>query len=93
MLRRLWFALQGLAVPPRCAIAVTAAGARCLRGRAPAAWLADCGDACRDFGIRDGRFDVVLRAGRLQLRFGPGMPAACHQRLRNLLDLHRRSFA
>jgi hypothetical protein len=91
-LRRLWLLLQRLTNPAVCSVTITPAGLRCVRGRAPSAWLRDCADVGRELGVTRGSFDVVRFAGRLQLRFSPDLAVDCHQRLRNLLGLYRGSF-
>ena len=87
MLRSLLYWLRGLADPPVCRVVFTAAGVRCTRGAPPPAWLADCSDVGRELGLHRGTLDVLDRDGRLQLRFSPDLPAASHQRLRNVLGV------
>jgi len=79
--------LQRLAEPALCTVRIAAAGLQVTRGQLPPGLHRDLADAVHDLGLADGRIDVVQRAGRLQLRFHPSVPAACHQRLRNVFGV------
>ncbi len=91
-MKRLWHRLARLANPPLLIVEMTATGVRCTRGTPPAAWLADCADVAESFGLTRGQLDVVLFAGRWQLRFSPELPRACHQRFRNVFGVHQQNL-
>ncbi len=91
MLRRFCFWLERLAHPAEFAVAFAEGRARVHRGAPPAAWLADCDDLAREFGLHRGSVDAVRVAGRLQLRFSPDVPRALHQRFRNVFGTHASS--
>ena len=87
MIRRFAAWLQRLAEPALCTVRITATVLQVTRGQLPPALHRDLADAVHELGLSHGRIDVVQRAGRLQLRFHPSMPASCHQRLRNVFGV------
>jgi hypothetical protein len=88
MLAHVCHALLRAAVPPLFAVAFGPKGARVRTGPVPSAWLADCNALAREFGLARGTIDAVRLAGRVQLRFSPDVPAAMHQRFRNVFGTH-----
>lgn len=91
MLRTILFWLARMAQPAEFAVAFAHGVARVQRGSPPAAWLADCDDLAREFGLRAGSVDAVRIAGRLHLRFSPAVPRSLHQRFRNVFGTHATS--
>jgi hypothetical protein len=88
MLHEFLFRLQTLAAPPLWTITFGRHGARCTRGRVAAGWLADCQDLASHFDLTHGRVDGVRRGRAIALRFSPDVPAASHQRFRNVFGTH-----
>lgn len=89
MLRALLYWLRRLADPPHFVVTFTHGGARCGRGELPTGVLADCQAIAEDFGITAGHLDARRRDGRFVLHFSPELPAASHQRFRNVLGNRR----
>lgn len=87
VIRRFAAFLQRLAEPAVCSVQIVATGLQVTRGQLPPALHGDLADVVREFGLTRGRIDVVLRSGRLQLRFHPDVPPHCHQRLRNVFGV------
>lgn len=91
MLRGFFFWLERIVHPAEFAVAFAGGRASVQTGAPPAAWLADCDDLAREFGLHRGSVDAVRVAGRLQLRFSPGVPRVLHQRFRNVFGTHASS--
>ncbi len=87
MIARLFALLQRLAEPALCSVRVRGDELAVTKGTLPPGLRRDLADAAHELGLRQGRIDVVQRAGRLQLRFDPQVPAHCHQRLRNVFGV------
>lgn len=88
MLRRLADVLVDLADPPLFTLTFAAGGARVTRGQVPPPLFADCADVAAELGLTAGRVHGVRRAGRVVPRFSRDLPAAAHQRLRNVFGVH-----
>lgn len=87
MIGRLFALLQRLAEPALCTVHVRGDELVVSKGMLPPTLRRDLADAAHELGLQRGRIDVVQRAGRLQLRFHPDVPAHCHQRLRNVFGV------
>lgn len=87
VITRLFALLQRLAEPALCSVRVRGDDLMVTKGTLPPGLRRDLADAARELGLQRGRIDVVQRAGRLQLRFHPDVPAHCHQRLRNVFGV------
>lgn len=92
MLRTLFHWLQRAANPAMSAVAIDGGVARLHRGRAPAAWVDDCGRIAADFGIERGLVECVRTARGPGLRFSPSIPRGSHQRFLNVFGLYRRTL-
>ena len=88
--RMIWWWLRRTASPALFSIRIEGGTARLAKGQAPAAWVAACAEVGRDFGIERGVVDGARSVRGVVLRFSPGVPAASHQRLRNLFAVYRR---
>lgn len=87
MITGLFALLQRLAEPALCTVQLHGDELVVRKGTLPPTLRRDLADAAHELGLRRGRIDVVQRAGRLQLRFDPSVPAHCHQRLRNVFGV------
>lgn len=90
MFRTAVYWLVRLANPPLFVITIANGTAQRTRGMAPAAWTADCAAIGAEFGIAHGHVEGVRKLWGLGLRFSPGIPAASHQRFRNVFATHLR---
>lgn len=85
--RRAAYWLVRLARPPVFVVTFRAGRATAANGAPPAEWLADCGAIAAEFGVERGHVDAVRAPHGLALRFSPDVPAASHQRFRNVFAL------
>lgn len=85
MLHDVLYWLRRLANPPLFVVTFSRHGASCARGKLTGSHLAACSAVADEFGLTAGHVDGRMFAGRLVLTFSPAIPAACHQRLRNVL--------
>jgi hypothetical protein len=92
MLRSLVHGLRRLANPAVFVVRFDGGTASLRRGKTPAAWIDDCGQLAAEFGIERGLLDGVRTWRGLELRFSPAIPAASHQRFRNVFALYRPAF-
>jgi hypothetical protein len=67
-----------------CAIELSNGDARLLRGRAPAAFLADVAEVARRAPALDARVRVVTESGTPRVVAPPGLPDSVVQQLRNV---------
>ena len=87
MFLRLQSWLRRLANPPRFAVQFHDGLASLAHGRAPAGFVDDCTAIAAEFGIRSGWLEARQGNHGPQLTFSPAIPAAAHQRLRNVFGL------
>jgi hypothetical protein len=71
--------------PPVFVVAIEEGRARVEKGVPSQAFLNDCGEIARSFGIQSG-FIYGCRGGGL--RFSSDIPDESHQRFRNVLGFH-----
>jgi hypothetical protein len=81
--------LLRVANPPVCALRIQDGRVQLVKGRPPPAFVSGCSDIAAHFAIRNGHVDCVAGPRGLTLRFSPDVPAASHQRFRNVLGMHR----
>ncbi len=89
MLGRALHWVEGLVNPPVFAVAFANGEVRVAKGPVTAAWLADCTAIAREFGIAAGRVEGMRMGRGVELRFSREVPAASHQRFRNVFAMHR----
>ena len=87
MLRHLGYHLHRLARPALLAIRFAGGTTKAERGKVHAALLGDCADVAAVFAIVRGRVEAVRGLRGLSLRFSPEIPAASHQRFRNVFGV------
>ena len=88
-MRNLGYWLVRMARPPLFGIRIRAGVTEVSKGPLPAGLLPDLADVVREFGIVEGYVDAVAQAGRVVVRFSRGVPAASHQRFRNVVGARR----
>jgi len=81
--------LLRLVRPPLFSFRIRGGAVRVSKGPAPPGLLNDVEAVARDFEIEDGYVDAVSDFGRVSVRFSPGVPAASHQRFRNVVGARR----
>ena len=87
-MRSFGYLLSRVCRPALWSIEFHGAGPRAIAGQVPPGLLADCRDIAAQFAIEHGRVDVVRGPHGPTLRFSPAIPAASHQRLRNVFGVH-----
>ena len=81
--------LRRLVIPPLFVIDLRAGAASVRAGEPPGALVAEFSQAARDLELTSGTIYGVRASHGLTLEFSPEIPESAHQRLRNLLALHR----
>ena len=81
--------VRRLVVPPVFVIDLRDGGGRVRSGEPPAALVAEFSQAANDLGLASGTIYVVRASHGVTLEFSPEIPESAHQRLRNILSVHR----
>jgi hypothetical protein len=80
-----WTWLRRLAAPPVFVVTFGPDGAATLaRGTVPATFVSDCRTIAAEFAITAGAVEGVRTSHGVLLRFASEVPAASHQRFRNV---------
>jgi hypothetical protein len=82
-------ALRRLVIPPVSVVDLRSGAARVRSGEPPAALVAEFSQVAHDLGLTSGTIYVVRASHGVTLEFSPEIPESAHQRLRNILSVHR----
>ncbi len=89
LLRRLLARARRLITPPLFVVDVDGGGARLRQGQLPPGLLIGLSDVARDLTLPRGSVHGVRGRHGITLAFSPDIPEPAHQRLRNVLSVHR----
>jgi hypothetical protein len=89
LLGRMRAALRQLISPPLFAVDFERGVARARQGEVPPGLLVGLSDVARDLGLSTGTVYGVRGRHGLTLDFSDDIPERAHQRLRNVLAVHR----
>jgi hypothetical protein len=89
LLLRILTSISRLVSPPVFTIDISRGTARVQHGDVPGGLVLEFSDVARAFDIRSGTIHGVRARHGIVLSFSGQIPSEAHQRLRNVLALHR----